>query len=118
MAPSDRLYFLDSLRGLAAIYVLAFHVFASPQPNMPLPPMAKQWLDFGHTGVTLFFVISAFSLSMTMPRHIASGAPILSFAISRFFRIVPLFHVLIAYQLTFNWLWLVTRRLLRPSSHR
>lgn len=99
----ERLYFLDSLRGAAALYVLIYHTFASPQPNLYLNSSVKQWIDFGHTGVTLFFIISAFSLCMTMPRHIATGLPLTSFTLSRLFRIVPMFYLLIVVQLIHFW---------------
>ncbi len=50
---------------------------------------------FGGTGVLLFFVISGFSLSMTMTRHNRATVPILSYATSRFFRIAPLFYTVL-----------------------
>lgn len=42
------------------------------------------------------FVISAFSLSLTLSRHEKTGATYLSFGLSRFFRIAPLFYLLLA----------------------
>jgi len=92
-----RLGFVDALRGYAALYVLAFHVAYSPVPNLPTPELIAPIVFFGFSGITLFFVVSAFSLCLTMPRHTATGAPFLSFAVSRFFRIAPLFYVLIIY---------------------
>lgn len=93
----DRLDFLDNLRGIAALYVLLFHVYRVLTPNLVPPPAIAPLIGFGYSGVWLFFVISAFSLSLTMPRHIATGIPAVSFAASRFFRIAPLFYVLIIY---------------------
>jgi len=90
-----RYTFLDALRGLAALYVLIYHMTLVP----PFRPVAPEWIkpfvNFGGAGVTLFFVISAFSLSLTMPRHVATGRPYFSFFVSRFFRIAPLFYFLI-----------------------
>ncbi|WP_262027458.1 acyltransferase family protein [Microvirga sp. Mcv34] len=93
----DRLDFLDNLRGMAALYVLLFHVYRVLTPNLAPPPAMSPFIGFGYSGVWLFFAISAFSLSLTMPRHIATGMPLTSFAASRFFRIAPLFYVLIIY---------------------
>jgi len=94
----NRLAFLDGLRGLAAIYVLAYHVIMSPQPPLAAPDYIGPVIQFGYSGVVLFFVVSAFSLCFTMPRHEATRQPLLSFAVSRFFRIAPLFYVLVGYQ--------------------
>lgn len=99
MVAKDRLQFLDALRGLAAVYVVLFHVQSMPAPALPV---AAAWLpavQMGATGVALFFVISAFSLCYTMPRHHASGRPLLSFYLHRFLRIAPLFYVLLMFSL-------------------
>lgn len=91
-----RLLPLDSLRGIAALYVVGFHVLMVPHPNPPLPSeAASKAVHFGGTGVFLFFVISGFSLSFTMPRHERSGYPNLSFAVSRLFRIAPCFFAML-----------------------
>jgi peptidoglycan/LPS O-acetylase OafA/YrhL len=94
-----RLSFLDGLRGLAAVYVLMFHMALVPAFK-PTPPFwLKSFVLFGGTGVTLFFVVSAFSLCLTMGRHLASPSPLLSFYGSRVFRIAPLFFVLLAFSI-------------------
>ena len=88
----DRVHSLDSLRGLAAIYVVFFHLVLLPTPNLVIPDnVAAQIVSFGGTGVFLFFVISGFSLSMTMPRHDRTGFPLVSYGVSRLFRIAPMF---------------------------
>lgn len=97
-AAKNRLMFLDNLRGFAALYVLVYHVYRSPEPDLAIPGYLDRVLNYGATGVWLFFVISAFSLSLTMKRHIETGSPFISFAISRFFRIAPLFYVIILFQ--------------------
>ncbi|AWH48181.1 acyltransferase [Stenotrophomonas sp. SAU14A_NAIMI4_5] len=99
MVAKDRLQFLDALRGLAAVYVVLFHVQSMPSPALPLGSAWLPVVQMGGSGVALFFVISAFSLCYTMPRHQASGTPLLSFYLHRFLRIAPLFYVLLAFSL-------------------
>ncbi len=90
-----RLEFLDSLRGIAALYVLIYHVTFIPEPDLFLPQWAKMIVMSGGMGVTLFFVVSAFSLFYTMQARLSEPNPWLSFFIHRFFRIAPLFYFLI-----------------------
>lgn len=87
-----RLEFLDALRGLAAVYVLVYHMLLLPQPNLVAPLWAQKFAMAGGTGVTLFFIVSAFSLYYTMPLRALDGRPVLSFYLHRFFRIAPLFY--------------------------
>ncbi|MBN5161739.1 MULTISPECIES: acyltransferase [unclassified Stenotrophomonas] len=99
MIAKDRLQFLDSLRGLAAVYVVLFHVQSMPAPTLTVAGWLLPVLQLGATGVALFFVISAFSLCYTQPRHRASGRPLLSFYLHRFLRIAPLFYLLLAFSI-------------------
>ncbi|ATS38136.1 MULTISPECIES: acyltransferase family protein [Xanthomonas] len=99
MVKNDRLVFLDALRGLAALYVVLFHVMAMPAPAISPGPWLAPVLTAGGSGVALFFVISAFSLCYTMPRHAATGRPMLSFYLHRLFRIAPLFYCWLAFSL-------------------
>jgi peptidoglycan/LPS O-acetylase OafA/YrhL len=92
-----RLEFVDSLRGLAALSVVFCHVAFIPSPILHLPRWLRAIVPFGATGVTLFFVVSAFSLFLTMPRHIESGKPWTSYAVSRLFRIAPLFYLMLVF---------------------
>lgn len=100
MPTPHRLAFLDALRGLAALYVLVFHVMALPAPALASGPLLGAVIAVGSTGVALFFVLSAFSLCYTLPRHARSGLPLTSFYLHRLFRIAPLFLPLLAL-----WIW-------------
>jgi len=91
-----RLDFLDALRGLAAVYVIAYHLIYIPSPNLAVPAWARLWAVNGGTGVTLFFVISAFSLFYTTPARFKQRLPWVSYAMHRLFRIAPLFYFWIA----------------------
>lgn len=92
-AEPRRLDFLDALRGLAAVYVIAYHLIYIPSPNLAVPAWARLWAENGGTGVTLFFVISAFSLFYTTPARFKQRMPWLSYAMHRLFRIAPLFYL-------------------------
>jgi len=95
----DRLQFLDASRGLAAVYVLLYHVMAMPAPHIAPGTLLQALVAAGGTGVALFFIISAFSLAYTMPRHQASGRPLASFYVHRLLRIAPLFYCWLAFSL-------------------
>jgi peptidoglycan/LPS O-acetylase OafA/YrhL len=101
MISSDkrRLEFLDALRGLAAIYVVIYHMLLLPQPNLVPPRWAAKFALAGGTGITLFFIVSAFSLYYTMPLRLKERSPVGSFYLHRFFRIAPLFYVLLVLSL-------------------
>jgi len=88
-----RLDFLDALRGLAAVYVIAYHLIYIPSPNLAVPAWARLWAVNGGTGVTLFFVISAFSLFYTTRARFKQRLPWVSYAMHRLFRIAPLFYL-------------------------
>lgn len=92
---ANRLKFLDVLRGGAAFYTLIFHLSLAPNPRLIMPEWLLPFAYFGYSGVMLFFVISGFSLFLTMPKHMQTASPQLNYYISRFFRIAPLFYLLI-----------------------
>jgi peptidoglycan/LPS O-acetylase OafA/YrhL len=92
----QRLEFLDAMRGLAAVYVVVYHMLRLPQPNLVPPRWLETFALAGGTGVTLFFIVSAFSLYYTMPLRLNERSPTTSFYLHRFFRIAPLFYCLLA----------------------
>ncbi|MEI4480733.1 MULTISPECIES: acyltransferase family protein [unclassified Phyllobacterium] len=101
-ATPTRFAYLNALRGLAALWVLLVHVAKMPQPIMALPSWFDIYIANGTMGVELFFVVSAFSLCLSMPGHVAEERPWLGFALRRFFRIAPLFYVMILVTAFFN----------------
>lgn len=92
---SARLDFLDALRGIAAAYVLLYHMILLPSPNLVAPRWFAVFAGNGGSGVTLFFVVSTFSLFYTMPARLREPTPRFSFYLHRLFRIAPLFYALI-----------------------
>jgi peptidoglycan/LPS O-acetylase OafA/YrhL len=93
----QNLLFLHALRGIAALYVLILHFFRIA--SIDIPAWAGNFVIGGRSGVYLFFIVSAFSLMYTMPRHMQHIKPMWSYAISRLFRIAPLFYLFIAIML-------------------
>lgn len=101
---------LESLRGWAILLVVAFHYFGIITGGTdPLPSDAPLWLKVvasGHTGVTLFFVLSGFLLSQPFLASLRGGpsVDIKRFYIARVLRVLPLYYlfVFIAWWMTGN----------------
>jgi peptidoglycan/LPS O-acetylase OafA/YrhL len=80
-ADGRRLPELDSLRGIAAVCVLLFHLSYYTDPYHQFP-FRFPW---GHYGVELFFVISGFVILMTLER----SASTTEFVVARVTRLYP-----------------------------
>lgn len=87
-----RLAYLDALRGFAALYVVVHHVNLMPKPALLVPDWLKALVGFGGSGVTLFFIVSGFSMCLSWERHAATASPFKSFYVNRLTRIAPLFY--------------------------
>lgn len=98
MAPagSGRLDYIDTLRGLAALYVLLYHTALVPNPPLPVPASIGWIVLNGGTGVTLFFVVSAFTLCLSSHSHAGEPDALFRYGVRRVFRIVPLFYLWVA----------------------
>ena len=92
MRDSNRFAFIDSLRGLAALYVVIFHITLIPKFKSTVPDIISPFVLNGWTGVTLFFVISAFTLCYTFQEKHSEKNPVISFYLRRGFRILPLYY--------------------------
>jgi peptidoglycan/LPS O-acetylase OafA/YrhL len=75
---TKRLLELDSLRGIAAVFVVLFHLTMHK-------PQGKYFLNLGLTGVELFFMISGFVILMTLEKVKSSK----EFVVSRLIRLYP-----------------------------
>lgn len=94
--PFTRLDFLDALRCFAILYVVISHLILIPQPNLAVPQsMATILINGGYAGVSLFFILSAFSLCFSMDSRRGEPRLIQRFYIRRFFRIAPLFYLML-----------------------
>lgn len=93
LPPKNRLDFIEALRGFAALFVVFYHLALIPNPDLELPKWAGKFILTGGTGVTLFFVVSAFTLTLSMRSRQNETNSTLQFFIRRFFRIAPLFYI-------------------------
>jgi peptidoglycan/LPS O-acetylase OafA/YrhL len=88
-----KLDFIDSLRGLAALYVVLHHITYAIGGKVIVPRWLEPLAFLGSSGVTLFFVVSAFTLCLSMEaRREGEFQPLTNYFIRRFFRIAPLFY--------------------------
>lgn len=79
---------IDGLRGIACLIVLVFHGFAQQHPEWGV-----YLTGTARVGVWLFFVLSAFLLTLRLIETGFSAKTLLDYSIARFLRIVPLFVV-------------------------
>jgi peptidoglycan/LPS O-acetylase OafA/YrhL len=87
-----RLDFVDALRGWAILAVLAVHT--TKFITGALPPWLQHLTAHGARGVQLFYVISAFTLFLSLSRREGRELkPDRNFFIRRFFRIAPMFYI-------------------------
>ena len=65
--PRVNLRFLDGFRGLAALYVMLFHLYNSE--GLPhVLAFSLSWLRFGHYAVSVFIVLSGYCLMLPIAR--------------------------------------------------
>ena len=85
---------LHGLRAVAALSVVLFHLQA--KPTLPQPTWLAEVAVHFYLAVHLFFVISAFSLY-----HSSRYAPAsyTAYLVKRYFRIAPLYYVMVLYVL-------------------
>ena len=94
----ERLSYIDGLRGLAALMVFMIH---SGSPAIrSLGTYGNMLVDHGKYGVSVFFVVSAFTLCLTLApafdgEEVSWGA----YFIRRFFRIAPLYWLVLTFVL-------------------
>ena len=100
---------LECVRGLAFLLVFLFHAWGLTFEKVDFPiPLWLSYMAAGSSGVTLFFVLSGFLLSMPWLRYAAGEghAPsVRNYYVARVLRIVPLYlaAVLFATMVTGNW---------------
>ncbi|WP_285702541.1 acyltransferase [Microtetraspora sp. NBRC 16547] len=86
-AVSNRMAWLDALRGLGAMAVVAEHML----PWL-LPALRPYWFNLGMYGVLVFFLVSGYIIPASLERR----GDVRAFWISRLFRLYPLYLLVIA----------------------
>jgi peptidoglycan/LPS O-acetylase OafA/YrhL len=91
---------IHGLRAIAAIGVMLFHICLVPSPSLSLPPVFDRIVPMGGMGVSLFFILSAFSLLYSHEGSSKGRGWIQIYLIKRIFRIAPLFwFMLVLYRI-------------------
>jgi len=92
----QRFRYIDGLRGIAILMVILHHAhpYFAHISNYYLPQAFENIVQNGDKGVTLFFVLSAFTLCMSLDKKQKTEyQPVRNYFIRRFFRIVPLYYI-------------------------
>jgi peptidoglycan/LPS O-acetylase OafA/YrhL len=95
-APSARLAFADGLRGLAALWVLLFHLSTGHHVDALLAALPagvdRVVFTWGHGGVAVFFVLSGCVLALTAERAVLDPAGAGRFVLRRLLRLAPPYY--------------------------
>ncbi|MGP3935281.1 acyltransferase family protein [Nonomuraea sp. KM88] len=97
--PSTRLAWLDALRGIGAMAVVAEHM-------LPwfIPQIRPYFFNVGVYGILVFFLVSGYIIPVSLERH----GDVRTFWFSRFFRLYPLYLSVIVVVLALAW-WVPVR---------
>lgn len=90
-----RIKALDGLRGIAVLLVIASHFFPYPlHPNGIFERLYAGLINFGYSGVDLFFVLSGFLITRILISTRRQQSYFSSFYVRRILRIWPLYFSL------------------------
>ena len=101
---------LTGLRGVAAVWVVFFHVQTLARPYLDQLPVVRQVVSAGWTGVELFFVLSGFVIALSYVDRVGRGPTprvVGRFVLNRFARVWPAWAVVTV--VTGGWVWLLRR---------
>ncbi|MBO0816468.1 MAG: acyltransferase [Actinobacteria bacterium] len=97
---------LDGIRGLAALFVVASHIFERAWPGYPSAthaPFWAAWLLYGRAAVAVFIVLSGFSLGLGPARTGWRFKSLTTYAHRRAWRILPPYWAALAFSLIMTW---------------
>lgn len=87
---SKRYPWIDSLRGVAILMVIAVHASHGLKGSESL---LRTIFGFGGYGVQLFFVASAMTLCMSLENNCGKPRWLIKYAVRRYFRIAPMYYI-------------------------
>ncbi|WP_214411550.1 acyltransferase family protein [Sphaerisporangium fuscum] len=99
MTPPGRLAWLDALRGLAALAVLAEHLLP-----WVVPSLRPYRFNLGLYGILVFFLVSGYIIPTSLERR----GDVKAFWVARFFRLYPLYLTVIVLVLAMS-VWIPVR---------
>jgi peptidoglycan/LPS O-acetylase OafA/YrhL len=104
-AKTSRIVGLDGIRGLAALYVVIYHIFlrAWPGASAAHAPLWADWFGFGRFAVIVFITLSGFSLALGPARSGWRFASTREFARRRAWRILPPYWAALGFSLVMVW---------------
>ncbi|MAL94653.1 MAG: acyltransferase [Haliea sp.] len=106
--PSSYRFELECLRGLAILLVFFYHGHGITWGEPDTPPGALlAWIVAGNTGVTLFFVLSGFLLSLPwlQVQHGEAEPSIIDYLKARALRILPLYFAFVLFAGAISGAW-------------
>lgn len=102
--------YIDSLRGIAILLVIFVHIGTVLEYTMQYFPFGlRSIIHSGQHGVQLFFIVSAYTLTMSYYSRLGESNSRLKFFIRRFFRISPMIYCILIYYIFYNIDWDLSR---------
>jgi peptidoglycan/LPS O-acetylase OafA/YrhL len=109
---------LDGIRGLAALYVVVYHIFVrawSGYPGANHAPFWAAWFSYGRGAVAIFIALSGFSLGLGPARSGWKFSSIGAYARRRAWRILPPYWAALGFSLAMTWYVLAQPHLPVPT---
>jgi len=92
----DKLGFIDALRGIACLSIFIYHLNSKLfSVYIDSPQSLGPFIKFAGYGVALFFIISSFTLYLSLETKKDENNRFMKFYIRRLFRIAPLFYTML-----------------------
>jgi peptidoglycan/LPS O-acetylase OafA/YrhL len=106
-AKINHFYFLDALRGLAAVWVIFYHASDEGKRLTSLAAVLPDWfevvlLKWGSLGVSIFFVLSGFVIAHSLRKAIVNAQYFKTFSLRRFVRLTPPYYLSIVLALGYG----------------
>lgn len=86
---SNRLPFIDGLRGVASLMVMVLHLYLTSPLYQEVPAFLHALLSHGWLGVEVFFVLSGFVMAMTLSNVVVTPRVFGRFVLRRSLRLDP-----------------------------